>query len=41
MIHYLEQARNAALINLKNPKVHDLQQKNQNKLTNLFIREIW
>lgn len=40
MIHYLEQARNATLIDLKNPKVHDLQQKNQNKLTNLFIREI-
>lgn len=40
MIHYLEQARNAALINLKNPKLHDLQQKNQNKLANLFIREI-
>lgn len=40
MIHYLEQARNAALIDLKNPKVHDLQQKNQNKLANLFIREI-
>ena len=40
MIHYLEQVRNAALIDLKNPKVHDLQQKNQNKLTNLFIREI-
>lgn len=40
MIHYLEQARNAALIDLKNPKLHDLQQKNQNKLANLFIREI-
>ena len=40
MIHYLEQARNAALIDLKNPKVHDLQQKNQNKLADLFIREI-
>ena len=40
MIHYLEQARNAALINLKNPKLHDLQQKSQNKLTNLFIRGI-
>ena len=41
MIHYLEQARNAALIDLKNPKLRELQQKNQNKLTNLFIREIW
>ena len=40
MIHYLEQARNAALIDLKNPKLRELQQKNQNKLTNLFIREI-
>ena len=40
MIHYLEQARNAALIDLKNPKLHDLQQKNQNKLADLFIREI-
>ena len=40
MIHYLEQARNAALIDLKNPKLRDLQQKNRNKLTNLFIREI-
>ena len=40
MIYYLEQARNAALIDLKNPKVHDLQQKNRNKLVNLFIREI-
>ena len=40
MIHYLEQARNVALIDLKNHKLHDLQQKNQNKLANLFIREI-
>lgn len=40
MIHYLEQVRNATLIDLKNPKLHDLQQKNQNKLANLFIREI-
>lgn len=40
MIHYLEQARNAVLIDLKNPKLHDLQQKNQNKLADLFIREI-
>lgn len=40
MIHYLEQVRNAALIDLKKPKVHDLQQKSQNKLANLFIREI-
>ena len=40
MIHYLEQTRNAALIDLKNPKLHDLQQKNQNKLADLFIREI-
>lgn len=40
MIHYLEQARNAALIDLKNPKLRNQQQKNQNKLTNLFICEI-
>ena len=40
MIHYLEQARNTALIDLKNPKVRNLQQKNRNKLTNLFIQEI-
>ena len=40
MIHYLEQVRNATLIDLKNPKLHDLQQKNQNRLANLFIREI-
>lgn len=40
VIHYLEQVRNAALIDLKNPKLYDLQQKNRNKLTNLFIREI-
>lgn len=40
MIHYLKQARNAVLIDLKNPKVHDWQQKNQNKLADLFIREI-
>ena len=40
MIHYLEQARNAVLTDLKNPKLHDLQQKNQNKLADLFIREI-
>lgn len=40
MIHYLEQARNATLIDLKNPKLRNQQQKNQNKLTNLFIREM-
>lgn len=40
MVHYLEQARNAALIDLKNPKLRNLQQKNQNKLTNLFIHEV-
>lgn len=40
MVHYLEQARNAALIDLKNPKLRNQQQKNQNKLTNLFIREM-
>lgn len=40
MIYYLKQARNAALIDLKNPKSHDLQQKHQNKLADLFIREI-
>lgn len=40
MVYYLEQARNAILIDLKNPKLRNLQQKNQNKLTNLFIREI-
>ena len=40
MIHYLEQARNVALIDLKNPKLRNLQQKNRNKLTNLFIHEI-
>lgn len=40
MIHYLKQARNTALIDLKNPKLRNLQQKSQNKLTNLFIREI-
>lgn len=40
MVHYLEQARNAALIDLKNPKLCNQQQKNQNKLTNLFIHEV-
>lgn len=40
MVHYLEQVRNAALIDLKNPKLCNLQQKNQNKLTNLFIQEM-
>lgn len=40
MVHYLEQARNVVLSDLKNPKLHNLQQKNQNKLANLFIQEI-